>query len=575
VVTPPPARPGPDGPGPGGPTDRDRAWRWAAPVAAALFLLVGLLTLSDFARTWDEEESYGAGEQNLRLIAAAWHGRAADVDWPWHEIRGYQFVFDTARAAFARGVLTSGAVGDRLAAFHLANLLLATGSLLLLARLAHRLSGRHRLAGLATLALALTPKFFAHSQSNPKDLIALFVFLLAIDRVVVAGQDPHRRQLIAAGLAMGFAAASHVLAAFLAPLAIAWLLPAWRSSAAQTTWRQCTRRLLGIGAVAAATALLCWPWLWASPLARLAEAARHVSSFQVAMNVLYLGEVYPRTSLPWHYSPVSLLAATPVAMLVLAALGATVLRTGDPPARRLGQLAVLWSAVLLLADQLAAAHYDGVRHLLPILPAAAILIALGAEDLLARAQASGARRLASLAAGLLMAAAAGIGWQLRALHPYPDAYLNEAVNALVEDRTDRLFEVEYWGATYREGAAWLSANAPAGASVLVPIAPELATPLLAPGLTVDGGDNLWRSGADYLLLMVRRGFYSKPLERLTTNRQPVFTIRRQKAVLLEVYAAEATPPTESASSVRARICGAVATAEGPCAERTSGLRPTP
>ena len=68
--------------------------------------------------------------------------------------------------------------------------------------------------------------------------------------------------------------------------------------------------------------------------------------------------------------------ATPVPLL-LAALAGLVAAVRSGPAARLCRLAALWLGLLLLADLLAPARYDGARHLLPALPALALLAAGG------------------------------------------------------------------------------------------------------------------------------------------------------------------------------------------------------
>jgi hypothetical protein len=115
--------------------------------------------------------------------------------------------------------------------------------------------------------------------------------------------------------------------------------------------------------------------------------------------------------------------------------------------RRLAALASLWFGVLIVAEAFATARYDGVRHLLAILPAFAILSAAGLDGVVATIREivarGGWRRLAALALAVaLVLAYLGILVQLRAVHPYEDAYLNEAVNARVPAPTDETFELE-------------------------------------------------------------------------------------------------------------------------------------
>ena len=130
------------------------------------------------------------------------------------------------------------------------------------------------------------------------------------------------------------------------------------------------------GGVAAAVALLLWPWLWPAPWPRALLLLRRVRGFEVPMQVLYLGRIWRPSELPWHYGGLSLAIATPVPLL-LAALGGVVAACRSGPAARLCRLAALWLGLVLLADLAAPARYDGARHLLPALPALALLAAGG------------------------------------------------------------------------------------------------------------------------------------------------------------------------------------------------------
>jgi len=313
--------------------------RWPLGAAlAVLFFVVGLLSLNDYGVTWDENESYLAGLRNLEMVRGVLLGEETP-DWPSHEIPGYQFVFDTLRVFFATQANALFFKPKSQLGFHLFNLLLASSSLWIFYRLILELTGREQIALLGALALAAFPKFLAHSQNNPKDLIALFCFNASLLLVVRAACRPLRFS-VPAGLGLGFALASHVLSVFAVLIATVWMLAAGKGP-----WRQRLLRLATTAAVAAPTVLICWPWLWAETWARLQWMVEHLASFQPEIVVLYLGTLYPQAGPPWHYSSVLLAVSTPVLFLISASIGAFQIRPGAA-GRRLAQLALLWVAVL-------------------------------------------------------------------------------------------------------------------------------------------------------------------------------------------------------------------------------------
>ncbi len=521
-----------------------RPGRWWPGIAVALaFLAVGLATLPDYGTTWDERESYDAGRRNLEILATLASG-STSFEWPWHELRGYQFVFDTARAGFARVVGPGLGGPDDLRGFHLFNLLLAAASLVLVHRIAVGAGAGAGVGGLAALVLATTPKFVAHSQNNPKDLIGLFVFALAVWAIVRATERGTRGGFVLAGVGVGLAFASHVLSALLVPLAVVWVLVAApAASPPRRRWREPLVQLTILFAFAAVASFLLWPWLWADPVIRVARVLRRVAFYPVGMPVLYLGTIYPDANPPFHYGGVSLLVATPVLFTAAAVAGAAVAlaRSAGAGRRRLAALAILWTGSLVVPEALASSRYDGVRHLLPVLPALALLAGLGLERALAGLVAlwrrGGAWRVATPCALSLLVLAWGLGLaDLVRLHPYEDAYLNPPTLRLLERPPEEVFELEYWGNSYKEGAEWLDTHAADGAVVLVPIASWCAEPWLDDRFTLVEADSYPATGRPrYLMFMTREGFYTPAIRRLRRTLAPVFSVRRGRATLLEIY----------------------------------------
>ncbi|HEV8238624.1 MAG TPA: universal stress protein [Thermoanaerobaculia bacterium] len=524
------------------------AWiaRHGGTLVAVAFLALGLATLTDHGITWDEGESYRAGAQNLRLIAAALGGDPLP-SWPWHELPGYQFAADTLRAGFAAIVDRAFWEPGSYLGFHLANLLFATLAVTLVARLAAHLASKEGgapvLAPLAATLLVLQPKLVAHSQANPKDVVALVVWSAAVLALARAARSGRLVDFALLGAAAGAALAHHVSALLLAPFALSWTI-----AAGAGPWRRRLGGLLLAGVVAAAVALLLWPWLWPAPWERALMLWRKVHEFDVPMKVLYLGRIYRPTELPWHYGWLSLAMATPVPLLLASLAGvAAALRGG--PAARLCRLAGLWLGLLLLADLVAPARYDGARHLLPALPALALLAAGGVYTVgLALWRSEARARRAALALGALFAASlVVVAIDLAAIHPYADAYLNAPARLALGPEAQRCVELEYWGASYKEGAEWLTAHAPRDSFVLVPLGSHAAAPFLADRFTLVPHDGSYdTTHPQYLMLMMREAWFTPRLARIAATQRPVFTVRRQDSTLLAIYRVAPLAPAPTA-----------------------------
>jgi hypothetical protein len=287
--------------------------------------------------------------------------------------------------------------------------------------------------------------------------------------------------------------------------------------------------------VAAPAALVCWPWFWQDPWERVQLVVTRVSRFQpVDVPVLYLGTIYPGADPPWHYSPVLLAVSTPVLLLIAASIGCLQLRAGAP-GRRLAQLALVWIAVVLVADLLAPSHYDGVRHLLPILPPMAALAGLGTHAVWERIL----RLPRSLRLPLrfaLAAAVAALALDLVRMHPYHDSYLNGVARRIWTDEPELSLELDTWGAAYKEAAEWLLENAEPNPVVIVPIGPHCARPYLEGRMLVYAGvprDMAHRP--TYLMFVTRAAAYGELIAYAKANLDPIFSIGRGRATYLEIY----------------------------------------
>src|SRR5262245_36703843 len=146
------------------------------------------------------------------------------------------------------------------------------------------------------------------------------------------------------------------------------------------------------------------------------------------------------------------------------------------------------------------------------------------------------RRVAGAVGVALVLAYLGTLAQLHAIHPYQDAYLNEAVNAALPAHTEEVFELEYWGSTYKEGGAWLNQHVPGTAAVLVPLGPQVAWHYVDRRFTLVNNDQADDyAGSQYLMLITRKALYTPRIMEARARLRPIFTIERQKATLLEIY----------------------------------------
>jgi hypothetical protein len=203
--------------------------------------------------------------------------------------------------------------------------------------------------------------------------------------------------------------------------------------------------------------LACWPWAQLAPLQNPLRALREFSGFP-RVPVLFDGESVASTDLPRTYVPRLLALTLPEFYLVAWVLGVAALAAGAFPAaaRRRGRVVrVAWVAslaVLPLAWAILGRTplYNGLRHLLFVVPILAVLAALA---VIAAVRRLGRRTLVpglALLAGSLVLA----GVDMVRLHPYQYVYFNRLLAGGLAAAVSR-YETDYWSASYKEGVEFV------------------------------------------------------------------------------------------------------------------------
>ena len=201
-------------------------------------------------------------------------------------------------------------------------------------------------------------------------------------------------------------------------------------------------------------------------------------------------------------------------------------------------------APLLLTLAVRPNVYDGMRHVLFILPALALVAGLGAAALVEWARPGWPRRTA---AGLMVAACVLPLPSLVKLHPYQMTYFNAFVGG-VAGASGR-YETDYWLSSYKEAIEWINHRASQRTGqplrILVAIdgyARDCAAAFLAPGIEmrefpgVRPGGEVPR-GFDYYVGTTRygadRSYSNSPIVHRIGRDGTVFTVIRGQRALVD------------------------------------------
>jgi hypothetical protein len=430
-------------------------------------LVIGLATIGDYGITTDEFNADDYGAKALAWYTTGFTDRSSlesveDTLWyygPWFHILTV--------------LVQSLGVANPWTVRHAMTFLIglaAVAALLPIGRLA-----LGRWAGLIAITLCLTCGYLYGSIFfTPIDVPFLFAMTLATLAIIAmaARAVPSWPATIAAGLATGLAIATRssgiiTQVYLLAAMGLCGLevLAGPRGSARGDLLRIGARAVSAL-AIGWMTTVLLWPWLQVgNPISQFAVAFVYFANHPSVFEMPFWGVRVVSTDLPWFYVPGQLAVRLPEGFLLLLATGvwvgfaaayrfarASTAALMQPRAAELRGVAMwlarsrlyllVWAAVVLPVGFIIIEHstlYDGIRHVMFVIPMLAVIAGAGFLRLLPFA-----RRFPAIAAA---AGGAYLGyaiWMLAVLHPLEYIATNMLVGG-VAGAYER-FDLDYWGA---------------------------------------------------------------------------------------------------------------------------------
>jgi len=284
------------------------------------------------------------------------------------------------------------------------------------------------------------------------------------------------------------------------------------------------------------TAFIVWPGLWKSP-SLLWQSFVFFSHHGWQGQVFYFNQFYTPASLPWHYAPFFIFGTLPLVILILFGAGLAKFFRGLAQRKNIFvySLLLVWLALrLAIAFWPGAIRYDGVRHFLLVLPAIAIIAALGLNWLLALVKEKFPAYRRKITVAILSIIFLSLAIEFVQIYPFGDSYFNELVRLVIPSHIENHLEMEYWGATYNQGVAWLNKNAAPNSSFCVPAAEHL---LQFYPLRVDLSFSCDAKQTDYLMFFTRKTSIPIDIDKVFnySSSEPVFKISRFNSDLLYIY----------------------------------------
>lgn len=420
-------------------------------------IIIGALIHKDYGISWDEPQQRLIGFVNLNHVSEYLKLDLRNPPNPPPEIpklndlkdRDYGVIFELP-AVLLEHIFTFADIQEVYFARHLLTFLVFIGGVIAVYQMAARRFSDWRMGLIAAVFIILSPRIFAESFYNDKDLVFLSFFAIAVNTAIIFILRPSWQTALLHALASAAAIDARIMAIII-PCATL-LIVALQILKGERLWSK-SLQLLALYCIAmVGLVIVFWPFLWSDPLGHFLEALGNMAKFRWAPRIIFEAEYIKASNLPWYYVPTWISITTPPLYLALFAIGClNILKNCILNIRYLwrndNQLQDLIFMGFCIGPVIAviALHsvlYNGWRHVYFIYPTFVLIAVVGLHSLWHIVKKS--KLLHSLIAIIVIGALANTSIWMIQNHPLQNLYFN----SLTKD-WDKKYEVDYWGLAYK------------------------------------------------------------------------------------------------------------------------------
>ncbi len=415
-----------------------------------LFLLAGIVVVKDYGLGWDDD--YSRADTGLINVNFILH-HAKDALLQGNE--KYHGPFIEIVLVFIEKALRL----QDLHSIYLMRHFVLFGIFFLAMMMFYQLARKVFSAPYAFLSLTLiilTPRIFAESFYNSKDLILLSFFVFAVSSYINFFEKKNTLSAIMHGICTGMLIAIRIVGVLIPVLTIAYAI---LFMILYKEWKRYASLLLVYLVFSVGITIACWPVLWLGPAHHFVQAFAEMKKYHWDATVLYFGKQIKATELPWHYLPVWIAITTPllVTFALLTGLLAYIVSLFRNSWIRFLEnyywngIVFLSLAPILSIIVLHSVVYDGWRHVYFVYPLLVMLGVYGIRSLMTILPS-----WAQFGMGIICCIQIiSLSVWIFVNHPYEQVYFNPLAQKRIP-HIEQQFELDYWGLSYKQELEYLA-----------------------------------------------------------------------------------------------------------------------
>jgi hypothetical protein len=288
---------------------------------------------------------------------------------------------------------------------------------------------------LGSLMLILSPRIFAHSFYNTKDIAFMSMFIIAAYFAVIFAENKNGWFALVAALATAVLIDIRVMGVLLPILLVdIFFINGYREKDEKYFIRYILLLIVFVVAF--------WPSLWRCPVTNFIKSFDY---YPQNTSTMYFGERVKSLAVPWHYTLGWISVTTPISYLALSLFGLAFFIGFIPKTTREDLLMLGWLLVpLVITILFKSVLSDAWRHMFFIYPPVLYFAVF--------ALAKASPRIRRIFLILLCINLYFVIQFMVRQHPYQNLYFNEFVSPPYEKK----FELDYWGVAYKEGYEYIA-----------------------------------------------------------------------------------------------------------------------